>query len=96
MPSDDSYQPAHLLSQISVFGCTHRVAVRNSFLHNGGSSGVLLIAKYLEAAAISLYFKIILKYILTNSTVEKDTPCKVTFVYTSYIRYGIRAASKFG
>ena len=67
-----------------------------SFLHNDGSSGVLLSAKYLEATAISLCFKILLKYILTNITVEKHTPCKLTFVYTSYIRYGIRAAPKFG
>ena len=29
-------------------------------------------------------------------TVGKHTPCKLSFVYTSYIRYGVRAAPKFG
>ena len=29
-------------------------------------------------------------------TVRKHTPCKLSFVYTSYIRYGVLAVSKFG
>ena len=28
-------------------------------------------------------------------TVGKHTLCKLSFVYTSYIRYGVRAVSKF-
>ena len=31
-----------------------------------------------------------------NFTVGKHIPCKLSFVYTSYIRYGVRAAPKFG
>ena len=30
------------------------------------------------------------------NTVGKHTPCKLSFVYTSYIKYGVRAAPKFG
>ena len=29
-------------------------------------------------------------------TVGKHTPRKLSFVYTSYIRYGVRAVPKFG
>ena len=29
-------------------------------------------------------------------TVGKQTPCKLSFVYTSSIRHGVRAAPKFG
>ena len=29
-------------------------------------------------------------------TVGKHTPCGLSFVYTSYIRYGVRAVPKFG
>ena len=29
-------------------------------------------------------------------TVGKHTPCGLSFVYTSYIRYGVRAVQKFG
>ena len=29
-------------------------------------------------------------------TVGKHTPCKLSFVYMSYIRYGVRAISNFG
>ena len=29
-------------------------------------------------------------------SVEKQSPCLLSFVYTSYIRYGVRAAPKFG
>ena len=29
-------------------------------------------------------------------TVGKHTPCKLSFLYTSYIRYGVRAAPKLG
>ena len=29
-------------------------------------------------------------------TVGKQTPCKLSFVYTSSIRHGVRAAKKFG
>ena len=31
-----------------------------------------------------------------ESTVGKHTPCGLSFVYTSYIRYGVRAGPKFG
>ena len=34
--------------------------------------------------------------VLLENTVGKHTPCKLSFVYTSYIRYGVRAAPKFG
>ena len=31
-----------------------------------------------------------------NYTVGKYTPCKLSFVYMSYTKYGVRAAPKFG
>ena len=40
--------------------------------------------------------EIILNIEVTFYTVGKHTPCKLSFVYTSYIRYGVRAAPKFG
>ena len=32
----------------------------------------------------------------TVYSVGKQSPCLLSFVYTSYIRYGVRAARKFG
>ena len=32
----------------------------------------------------------------TNFSVGKQSLCLLSFVYTSYIRYGVRAAPKFG
>ena len=33
---------------------------------------------------------------LTIVSVGKQSPCLLLFVYTSYIRYGVRAVPKFG
>ena len=32
----------------------------------------------------------------TKSTVRKHTPCLLSFVYTSYVRYDVRAVPNFG
>ena len=34
--------------------------------------------------------------VLSNISVGKQSPCLLSFVYASYIRYGVRAAPKFG
>ena len=45
---------------------------------------------------ILIFFLTLWLLYLTYITVQKDTLCKLSFVYTSYIRYGVRAVPKFG
>ena len=55
--------------------------------HNLGNSQVSVYRTIGPTLVFLTYFII---------TVGKHTPCLLSFVYTSYIRYGVRAVPKFG
>ena len=79
-------------------GCWHLKTAPLIYFYDNRKMGTTKKSEFLEKLEGLTEPETVLRTVkdVNSITVGKHTPCKLSFVYTSYIRYGVRAVSKFG